>query len=48
MYHPEALSARKLEDLEHQFQALVECSSDAIFITDFDSARFLKVNARAC
>ena len=48
MYHSEALPARKLEDLEHQFQALVECSADAIFITDFDSARFLKVNARAC
>jgi two-component system, NtrC family, sensor kinase len=48
VYHSEALSARKLEDLEHQFQALVACSADAIFITDFDSARFLKVNARAC
>ncbi|MET0343804.1 MAG: PAS domain S-box protein [Polyangiales bacterium] len=48
MYQAEALPTQKLEDLEHQFQALVECSADAIFITDFDSARFLKVNTRAC
>lgn len=32
---------------EHRFRALIECSSDAIFITDFDSARFVEVNARA-
>jgi PAS domain S-box-containing protein len=37
-----------LEPLEHQFRALVECSADAIFITDFDSAQFVHVNARAC
>jgi PAS domain S-box-containing protein len=37
----------KLQDLEHQFEALVECSADAIFITDFDSARFIRVNSRA-
>jgi PAS domain S-box-containing protein len=41
-------SPSKLEDLEHQFQALVECTADAVFITDFDSARFIRVNARAC
>jgi len=35
-------------DTEHRFRALVECSSDAIFITDFDSARFVEVNSRAC
>ncbi len=29
-------------------RAIVECSSDAIFITDFDSARFVEVNSRAC
>lgn len=34
--------------MEHQFQALVECSADAIFLTDFDSARFVHVNSRAC
>jgi two-component system NtrC family sensor kinase len=34
-------------DTEHRFRALVECSSDAIFITDFDSARFVEVNAKA-
>jgi PAS domain S-box-containing protein len=44
---PTTKSARALEDLEHQFQALVECSADAIFITDFDSARFIRVNSRA-
>jgi PAS domain S-box-containing protein len=44
---PTPQSQRKLEDLEHQFQALVECSADAIFITDFDSARFIRVNSRA-
>lgn len=42
------MSQNKLEDLEHQFQALVECTADAVFITDFDSARFIRVNARAC
>ncbi|MDB4975843.1 MAG: sensor hybrid histidine kinase [Myxococcaceae bacterium] len=42
-----AKSQSKLQDLEHQFQALVECSADAIFITDFDSARFIRVNTRA-
>jgi PAS domain S-box-containing protein len=40
--------ARRLDDLEHQFRALVECSADAIFITDFDSARFVHVNSKAC
>ena len=35
-------------DTEHRFRALVECSSDAVFITDFDSARFVEVNSRAC
>ena len=30
-------SGRRLDDLEHQFRALVECSADAVFITDFDS-----------
>ena len=35
-------------DFEHRFKALAECSADAIFITDFDSARFVEVNARAC
>jgi PAS domain S-box-containing protein len=39
---------RRLDDLEHQFRALVECSADAIFITDFDSARFVHVNSKAC
>jgi PAS domain S-box-containing protein len=35
-------------DFEHRFNALVACSPDAIFITDFDSARFVDVNAKAC
>jgi PAS domain S-box-containing protein len=35
-------------DFEHRFKALADCSADAIFITDFDSARFVEVNARAC
>ncbi|HEX6242266.1 MAG TPA: PAS domain S-box protein, partial [Polyangiales bacterium] len=33
--------------LEHQFRALAECSADAVFITDFDSARFEHVNSKA-
>ncbi|HSU41694.1 MAG TPA: PAS domain S-box protein, partial [Polyangiaceae bacterium] len=35
-------------DFEHRFNALVECSPDAIFITDFDSAQFVDVNVKAC
>lgn len=35
-------------DYEHRFRALVECSPDAVFITDFDSARFIEVNPQAC
>ena len=35
-------------DFQHRFYALVECSADAIFITDFDSAKFVEVNAKAC
>jgi PAS domain S-box-containing protein len=35
-------------DFEHRFNALAECSVDAIFITDFDSAKFVQVNAKAC
>jgi PAS domain S-box-containing protein len=35
-------------DYEHRFKALVECSPDAIFITDFDSAKFIEVNNQAC
>lgn len=35
-------------DFEHRFKALADCTADAIFITDFDSARFVEVNARAC
>lgn len=35
-------------DFEHRFNALAECSPDAIFITDFDSAKFVEVNANAC
>jgi PAS domain S-box-containing protein len=35
-------------DFEHRFKALADCSTDAIFITDFDSAKFVEVNARAC
>lgn len=35
-------------DFEHRFRALADCSADAIFITDFDSAKFVEVNARAC
>ena len=31
-----------------RFRALVEGSSDAIFVTDFDSAEFVEVNQRAC
>ena len=31
-----------------RFRALVECSSDAIFLTDFDSAQFVEVNQEAC
>jgi PAS domain S-box-containing protein len=34
-------------DFEHRFRALVECSPDAIFITDFDSAKFVEVNDKA-
>lgn len=34
-------------DVQVRFPALAECTSDAIFITDFDSARFVEVNARA-
>ncbi len=34
-------------DVQVRFQALAECTSDAVFITDFDSARFVEVNARA-
>ncbi len=35
-------------DFEHRFKALAECAPDAIFIADFDSARFVDVNQRAC
>jgi len=35
-------------DFEHRFKALADCSADAIFITDFDSAKFVEVNAKAC
>jgi two-component system NtrC family sensor kinase len=42
-----ALRGAEERDTEHRFRALVECSSDAIFITDFDSARFVEVNSRA-
>jgi PAS domain S-box-containing protein len=35
-------------DFEHRFNALVECATDAIFFTDFDSARFVDVNMKAC
>jgi PAS domain S-box-containing protein len=35
-------------DFEHRFNALAECFADAIFITDFDSAKFVEVNAKAC
>ena len=35
-------------DFEHRFKALADCSADAIFITDFDSAKFVEVNGRAC
>jgi len=35
-------------DFEHRFKALADCSADAIFITDFDSAKFVEVNAIAC
>jgi PAS domain S-box-containing protein len=34
-------------DVQVRFLALAECTSDAVFITDFDSARFVEVNARA-
>lgn len=34
-------------DVQVRFAALAECTSDAVFITDFDSARFVEVNARA-
>jgi PAS domain S-box-containing protein len=33
---------------EPEYRHLLECSSDAIFVTDFDSARFLDVSPRAC
>lgn len=47
---PVGPSPRVVDELatEHRFRALIECSSDAIFITDFDSARFVEVSARAC
>lgn len=47
MVFPSQTEAR-LHTLEHQFRALVECSADAVFITDFDSAKFVHVNAKAC
>src|SRR5690606_3663267 len=31
-----------------KFRALVECSSDAIFLSDFDSGQFVEVNREAC
>lgn len=31
-----------------RFRALVECSSDAVFVTDFDSAQFVEVNENSC
>ncbi len=34
-------------DLENRFRALFECSSDAIFITDYDSAMFVEANPMA-
>lgn len=34
-------------DLENRFRALFECSSDAIFITDYDSAVFVEANPMA-
>lgn len=37
-----------VRDVQVRFLALAECTSDAVFITDFDSARFVEVNARAC
>jgi PAS domain S-box-containing protein len=37
-----------LSDAQTRFEALAECTSDAVFITDFDSARFVEVNERAC
>src|SRR5690606_7695207 len=37
-----------LRDVQVRFQALAECTSDAVFITDFDSAVFVEVNSRAC
>lgn len=37
-----------LRDIQVRFQALAECTSDAVFITDFDSAVFVEVNTRAC
>lgn len=36
-----------LSDTHVRFLALAECTSDAVFITDFDSARFVEVNAQA-
>lgn len=36
-----------LSDIHVRFLALAECTSDAVFITDFDSARFVEVNAQA-
>jgi PAS domain S-box-containing protein len=38
----------ELRDAQTRFEALAECTSDAVFITDFDSARFVEVNTRAC
>ena len=35
-----------VRDVQVRFLALAECTSDAVFITDFDSARFVEVNAR--
>jgi hypothetical protein len=31
-----------LSGFRHRFNALAECSADAIFITDFDSAKFVE------
>ena len=44
----EKRSSESSNDFEHRFRALVECSADAIFITDFNSAKFIEINPIAC
>ncbi len=47
---PDAHQRAATDDLGNEpgYRHLLDCSGDAIFVTDFDSARFLDVSPRAC